>query len=168
MFKHFVKELAASSGQTVVPLRGDPGETAAPAPDSPSGGRRYLERALALDPSSPVTLNNLARSWMSNGNWQTAVAYLQRARAPDGADRRIATNLETASVRAEGARTQTAEMANHAAPEPWIERATPSVQVLHTRPEPSASAPSGTGGLPQSSIGASLPSPTQHTPALDD
>jgi Tfp pilus assembly protein PilF len=118
--------------------------------------RKYLERALALDPSSPVTLNNLGRSWMSDGNWQTAVAYLQRARALDGADRRIATNLETASMRAEAARTQTAEMAKRAASEPWIERATPSVQVLHTRPELSFPERSVTAsGSRQSASGAS-------------
>lgn len=117
--------------------------------------RRYLERALALAPSSPVTLNNLGRSWMSDGNWQMAVTYLQRAPALDDADQRIASNLETASARAEAVRVQTAEMASRAAPELWIERSTPSVQVLHTRPELSFPEHGETAGSRQSAIDAS-------------
>jgi tetratricopeptide (TPR) repeat protein len=130
--------------------------------------RRYLERALALDPSSPVTLNNLGRSWMSDGNWRVAVAYLQRARALDGGDRQIASNLETASARAEAARTPPAEMASRVAPELSIERATPSVQVLHTRPELSLpERGENAGGSRQSAIGAS-PALASLVPTLDN
>jgi pilus assembly protein CpaF len=40
MFKHFVKELATGSTQTVVPLRGDAGETAPPATENSLSGNR--------------------------------------------------------------------------------------------------------------------------------
>jgi tetratricopeptide (TPR) repeat protein len=118
--------------------------------------RRYFERALALDPTCPATLNNLGRSWMSDGSWQMAVTYLRRARALDDANQQIASNLETASARAEAARTPPTEMASRVAPELWIERATPSVQVLHTRSEFSFPERRETaGGSRQSAIGAS-------------
>jgi hypothetical protein len=88
---------------------------------------------------------------MSDGNWEMAVTYLQRARALDSADRCIASNLETASTKAEAERTLAAEMASRDAPELWIERATPSIQVLHTRPEFSFPDRGGTAGASRQS-----------------
>ena len=101
--------------------------------------RRYLERALAIDPVSPVTLNNLGRSRMNAGDWQMAVAYLQRAQTLDAAETQIASNLRAAFAQAEAAPTaptvSPAQTASRASAEMRIERESRSVQVLRTRPE---------------------------------
>lgn len=95
---------------------------------------RYFERALALDTFSPMTLNNLGRCWMNDGNWRHAIDYLERAEKMDDSNGQIAANLRTAKI--EAARTWAANSTRvRAATGMRIERQNSVVQVLYTRPD---------------------------------
>jgi tetratricopeptide (TPR) repeat protein len=100
--------------------------------------QRFFHKALALDPASPATLNNLARSAMRQGKWTAALQYLRRASDLAVADPVIQgnmqvtlDNLQERHVRADAA------VASDAVGEPWprIERTTLSTQSLVTRPQ---------------------------------
>lgn len=102
---------------------------------------RYFARALEVDPGSPQTLNNLGYASLRRGDAEGATRYFRRALDGNDAHPTIQANLQIAdswlgdmrqSVRLAGAPGEPVQVL----PTSWVERTSPTVQTLVTRPDP--------------------------------
>ena len=106
-------------------------------------------RALAIDPSSPQTLNNLGYSYMLQGRYDLAYSYLESADQVAGGDPVVQVNRDKAEkalekslqngTLAQGNSYRTAPAAQGQLAESeiatmWVERTSPAVQTLITKP----------------------------------
>ena len=126
---------------------------------------RYYERALAADPASSQTLNNIGYAYLMQERFDLAVAYLRDAHSRDGKDPVVLANRKTAEESyqeadlkrsAENARDsrrapsvsapsqpqvaalsppRRAPVASKRRVKTWIERTAPTVQSLVTQPQ---------------------------------
>lgn len=96
----------------------------------------YFAQALAADPGSVQTLNNVARSLMQAGSVDVAGSYLRRAAALDPENTIVRSNLQliASGVQLNPAERMSPISAHGANAPPWIERASPALQTLVTRP----------------------------------
>ena len=104
---------------------------------------RYYSNALAINPNSPVTLNNAGYSQLLQGHLDDALKLFELAASHDPASVRIATNTELAinmqgydSRRAPREGVAVVELAEVTTPTMWIEKTAERVHTLVTRPDP--------------------------------
>lgn len=97
--------------------------------------QRYFAQALAIEPRSVQTLNNIARSLLDNGSAAVAVSYLKRAQTLDPSNPVVRANLADATRRDQpDANMQSASASGSVPPANlWIERTSASKQTLVTR-----------------------------------
>ncbi len=105
---------------------------------------RIYRRALARNPTSSQTLNNLGYSYLLQGKFDLALVYLRDADSLAAGNEIIQSNRQAAEAAAgmppsaAPARGEEGEPAleRRAIPAVWVERSTPAVQTLITRPSP--------------------------------
>lgn len=104
---------------------------------------RYYRAALALEPGSAATLNNLGRSLLRQGRIERALAVLERARSASAGNATVEQNV--ALARRALARTRSVEHGGSlyadGGASPRIARTSLDEQVLRTRPAEAASRP---------------------------
>jgi Flp pilus assembly protein TadD len=104
---------------------------------------RYYANALAVNPNSPVTLNNAGYSQLLQGNAEKALEFFELAASQDPNSRWIEANTELAvnmlgydTRRSPREDVAVVELAEVKTPTMWIEKTAERVHTLVTRPDP--------------------------------
>lgn len=105
--------------------------------------QRYYSNALALNPTSAVTLNNAGYSQLMQGNVEDAMKLFEVAAKLDPENSRITANTELAvnmlgydTRRAPREQVAVVELADATTPTMWIEKTADRVHTLVTKPDP--------------------------------
>jgi Flp pilus assembly protein TadD len=100
----------------------------------------YFDRALQIDPEAAQTLNNLGYSAFRRGDLARAVGYFERALRANGAHPTIQANMRLAGAQPSPPPAAPPALAAGAGmwvvPAAWVERTSPAVQTIVTRPDP--------------------------------
>jgi len=112
---------------------------------------RYFDRALDVDPGSSQTLNNLGYTALRHGRTEQAQAYFQRALQVDDRNATVLANLglvDQADDAAEQRRYAVVVREPTAIRQAgWVERTSPFVQTIVTRPDPKVLAAAEQAGV---------------------
>ena len=123
----------------------------------------YFERALALEPGSAQTLNNIGYTMLRDGDLAEASKFFERARRLEPRNATVLANLNLIDrARAPGAEpgmdlAAVVRAPSTVRPAAWVERTSPFVQTIVTRPDPEFVATAVRVGVEPRLIGLAAP-----------